>query len=210
MPKVKLCTWLVMHMKALTGQNMENRGFYDPFRCCFCHHVAETSNHLFIDCVFTQQTWVLILNDLLVSAPVQTETVNLFLNWKLRYPRNHSISPGWSKIWQAIPKFLWCKFALTLNDLIFNNKVTKPEIVAIKAKAMLLEALGNQIKIDSSTVEYQWIGSLQQKKTQKESSKPFIKPKWQMRLPRKKNSKWWKRQNKVSFFFMDCPKETRG
>ena len=64
-------------------------------------------------------------------------------------------------MWQAIPKFLWWKLWLARNDLIFNNRFTKPDIVATKAEAMLLEAVGNQIKIDPSTIEYQWIGSLQ-------------------------------------------------
>ena len=125
-PKVKFFTWLIMHRKALTGENLEKRGFYGPFRCCFFHHVAETSDHLLFDCVFTQQAWVLILKGLLVSSPKNIEIVNLFLNWKSRYPRNDSISPGWSKIWQAIPKFIWWKIWLARNDLIFNNILTKP------------------------------------------------------------------------------------
>ena len=89
-----------------------------------------------------------------MSALVQTEIVSLFLNWKLRYPRNSSISLEWSKIWQAILKFLWWKLWLAQNDLIFNNRFTKPEIVAAKAKAILLEVVGNQIKIDPSIVQY--------------------------------------------------------
>ena len=43
---------------------------------------------------------------------------------------------------------------------------------------MLLEATGNQIKINPLTTEYQWIGSLQPTKFQKDSGKPFINPKW--------------------------------
>ena len=101
-----------MHKKELSGENMVKRGFYGPFRCCLCQHAAETTNHLFIDCDFTQQAWVLILNGLPVSVPVQTEIVNLFLNWKLRYSRNNSISSRWSKIWQAIPKLLFGNFGL--------------------------------------------------------------------------------------------------
>ena len=33
----------------------------------------------------------------------------------------------------------WWKIWLSRNYLIFNNKTMKPEVVAIKAKAMLLE-----------------------------------------------------------------------
>ena len=88
MPKVNFFTLLVMHRNVLTSENKEKRGFYDPFRCCFCHHVADTSFHLLIDCVFTQHACVAILKGLLVSAPGNIEAVNLFLNWKSIYPRN--------------------------------------------------------------------------------------------------------------------------
>ena len=66
---------------------------------------------------------------------------------------------------------------------------------------MLLEALGNQIKTYPSIVEYQWVGSSQQEKPLKNFGKPFIKPKWQMRLLEKEFSEWWQRQNKASVFF---------
>ena len=78
MPKVNFFMWMVMHKKELTGENMVKSGFYGPFRCCLCQQAVETKNHLFIDCDFTQQPWVLILNGLSVSVPVQTEIVFLF------------------------------------------------------------------------------------------------------------------------------------
>ena len=46
--------------------------------------------------------------------------------------------------------------------MIFNNKVSKPEIVDSKAKASLLETIRNfqtnEIKLE---VEHKWLGSLQ-------------------------------------------------
>ena len=75
---------------------------------------------------------------------------------------------------------------------------------------MLLEAVGNQIKIDPSIVEYQWIGSLQQTKPQNNFGKPFIKPKWKMRLSKKEFSEWWQIQNKVSVFFDGASKGNPG
>ena len=47
----------------------------------------------------------------------------------------------------------------------FNSKVSKPEIVALKAKAFLLEAVGNpqleEIKLEA---EHKWLGSRQEDK----------------------------------------------
>ena len=76
----------------------------------------------------------------------------------------------------------------------------KPEIVEAKVKAMLLEVVRNQIKIDPSTIEYQWIGSLQQTKPQNNFGKPFIKPKWQIRLSEKEFQNGGKVKIKFHFF----------
>ena len=104
-PKVNFCTWILMHQRALTGENLLKRGFASRFRCCFCKKVAETSKHIFFGCDFTQKAWTHILSGLSVSAPSIYEPVNLFANWQLRYPRISSINHAWKKIWQAIPKF---------------------------------------------------------------------------------------------------------
>ena len=67
----------------------------------------------------------------------------LFKNWQLRYRGALSSNHAWRKISQAIPKFIWGKICLARNDMIFNGKILKHEIVAPKAKAFLLEAIGN-------------------------------------------------------------------
>ena len=91
-------------------------------------------------------------------VPLNFEPVNLFKNWKRRYPDILSTSYEWRKIWQAIPKFLWWKIWLARNDSIFNSKVIKPEIVAIKDKVLLLEVVGN-VKIDAIKLEakHKWL-----------------------------------------------------
>ena len=54
LPKVNFFTWLLMHKRVLTGENLSKRRFHGPFRCFLCNDVVETSNHIFIDCVFSQ------------------------------------------------------------------------------------------------------------------------------------------------------------
>ena len=82
-----------------------------------------------------------------------------------------------------MPKFLWWKFWLAINDSIFNNKDSKPDIIAIKDKAFLLEVERNyqidEIKLEA---EHKWLGSLQVDKIYLGSSKPVIKPIWQIRI----------------------------
>ena len=90
------------------------------------------------------------------------EPVILFKNWQSRYPGALPFSHAWRKIWQAIPKFIWWKIWLARNDSIFNSKISKPEIVASKAKAFILEAVANyQIDEIKSEPEHKWLGSLQ-------------------------------------------------
>ena len=55
----------------------------------------------------------------------------------------------------------------------------KPEIVAIKAKAFLLEVVGNsQIDAIKLKVEHKWLGSMHADKIQLGSGRLVIKPIW--------------------------------
>ena len=49
--------------------------------------------------------------------------------------------------------------------MIFNNEFSKPEIVALKAKAFLLEVVGNpQINEIKLEPEYKWLGLVKEDK----------------------------------------------
>ena len=68
-PKVNFFTWLLMHKKALIGENLNKRWFHGPFRCYLCTSAIETSNHLLVDCVFTQEVWKMVLYRLSIPIP---------------------------------------------------------------------------------------------------------------------------------------------
>ena len=60
--------------------------------------------------------------------------------------------------------------------MIFNGKILKPKIVASKAKAFLLEAIGNlQIAGNNLEAEQNWLGMKSVDKIQVCLSKPIIK-----------------------------------
>ena len=128
-----------------------------------------------------------------------------------RYPGNLSNNLEWRKIWQAIPKFVWWKVWLARNELIFNSKPTKPEIVVAKAKAMLLEVVGNKFKIDPIKFidEHNWLGLLQQDKIHMGYDRPFTKPNWLVRLPEKNFQNGGKEKIKSQSSLMERQKETR-
>ena len=85
-------------------------------------------------------------------------------------------------MWQVIPKFVWWKIWLARNDSVFNSKVIKPKIIAIKAKALLLEVVGN-VQIDAIKLEadHKWLGSLLVDKIQLASGRPVFKSSWKVK-----------------------------
>ena len=54
------------------------------------------------------------------------------------------------------------------------------------------------------------MGSRQEDKPQLRSSKPIIKPIWQIRMSEKEFSEWWQLKNKVSIFFDGASKGNLG
>ena len=202
-PKINFFTWIVIHQKLLTGENLSKKGFYGPFRCCLCFQAAKSSAHILVECVFAQKVWALVLRGLSFSFfPLNAEPVILFKNWQSRYRGALSSNHAWRKIWQAIPKFIWWKLWLARNDMIFNGKILKPEIVASKAKSFLLEAVGNlQIAGNNLEAEQNWLVTKSVDKIQGCLGKPVIKTFWQIKLSEKEFSDWWKSKNKALTFF---------
>ena len=128
-----------------------------------CHKASENLDHLFVDCVFSQSVWALVLQGLNTSLPSKIPVIALFSSWKARYPWVLKIPSLWNRIWLSIPKFICWNLWLTRNDLIFNNIEHFTLKVVAKAKALLMEALGNHSsKLDTtlSTEERSWLGTL--------------------------------------------------
>ena len=100
---------------------------------------------------------------------------------------------------------------MVINDLTFNYKFLKPEIVALKAKAFLLEVVGNpQIEKNKLEAEYKWMGLAREDKIQLGLCKLVIKPFWQIRISEKEFPEWWQMKNKASIFFDGVSKGNMG
>ena len=95
--------------------------------------------------------------------------------------------------------------------MIFNSKISKLEIVALKAKAFRLEVVGNpqfeEIKLEA---EHKWLWVRQENKAQLGVSKPVTKPYWQIRMSEKEFSEWWQLKSKVTIFFDGASKGNPG
>ena len=79
-PKINFFIWTIMHQKLLPGENLIKRGFFGPYRCCFCQQSKESTTHILVECVFAQKVWALVLRGLPISFffPLFAEPVTLF------------------------------------------------------------------------------------------------------------------------------------
>eukprot|EP00253_Pinus_taeda_P006485 PITA_06485 len=140
LPKVNFFFWTLVHNKLLTGDNLEKRNIVGLHRCVLCSNNFETTQHLFLDCIFAKQVWGFILQDFQISVPSQNSISNLFASWSLFYPQRIPPKSFWRKIWIVLPKYVCWQLWLARNQLIFKEMWHSSLQVAAKAKSFLLEA----------------------------------------------------------------------
>ena len=56
-PKITIFHWLVIHNRILTGENLQKRGMYGPYRCPLCEHAEGSMSHLLDSCKFSSDLW---------------------------------------------------------------------------------------------------------------------------------------------------------
>ena len=101
------------------------------------------------------------------------------------------------------------------NDLIFNNSEHSPLSVVSKAKARLIEALGNcsfKANISITTKERSWLGSLliRYRNRKKNLTHPIYNPAWKIRMTELEFQVWSRKQGKVTVFFDGASKGNPG
>ena len=165
-----------------------------------CCKDSETSDHLFMDCIFTQDVWSLTLHGLNVPVPEKISLVLLFSTWKSRYPYPIKGKLAWSGIWVAIPKYVCWNIWLARNDKIFNNNQQNSLKVAAKIKAFLIETVGVQTFKKGNPLlleENKWLGTYIFRDREKDPGKPSTNPRWRLRDTDAKFQIWWNSQAKA-------------
>ena len=76
-PGVNFFTWLLIHRKVLTGENIAHKGIIGLHWCNLCRSASESVDHLFISCAFAQSVWALILHGLDAPATLQCTVLEL-------------------------------------------------------------------------------------------------------------------------------------
>ena len=147
----------------LTGDNLEKRNIVGPHRCALCTNNFETAQHLFMECRFAEEVWVLILQDFQIPTPTQNYVADLFASWSQYYSHRIPSKYFWHRIWIALPKYVCWQIWLARNQRIFKELLYTPLQVAAKAKSFLLEAAQYQyFKEDHLLLpeEKRWLGRL--------------------------------------------------
>jgi hypothetical protein len=88
--KLKLFTWLLTENKLLVWDILQSKGWSGPNRCILCKENSETSYHLFVSCIFTQQVWHQV-----------TEALKLTIQWL--GPSTSSCFSSWCSRQQPLP-----------------------------------------------------------------------------------------------------------
>ena len=182
------------HNKILTGDNISKRKIAGPHRCALCRCNLETTQHLFLDCLFAKEVWDITRLDFQISFASQTSVVALFASWNSIYPQSIPPKSFWRKVWIALPKFVCWQLWLARNQQIFKEIQQTPIQVAAKAKSLLMEAAQQKyFKEDPllTPVEKRWLS------LEPHPQKYLLTPQeansdWRIREPDDSFQIWWK------------------
>jgi hypothetical protein len=72
-PKCRFFTWIFLHKKILTANNLIKRGWTDDPICKLCGITQETPTHLCKDCPFAKEVWELVKQ---WAVPAEISTVS--------------------------------------------------------------------------------------------------------------------------------------
>ena len=61
--KIKVFTWLVIHDKILSKENLAKKGWMGSIGCVFCGCAVESSKHIFFQCIVTKEVWTFFLQN---------------------------------------------------------------------------------------------------------------------------------------------------
>ena len=56
-PKITIFSWIVIHNRILTGENLQRHGMFSPYQCPLCEQAEEMMLHLLDSCNFLSQLW---------------------------------------------------------------------------------------------------------------------------------------------------------
>ena len=115
--KVNHFTWLLAKEVVLTQKNIKKRKFLLCSRCFLCEEQAETVNHLFLHCKWTDQLWR-IFSSLRKIIWVKPRNIAQLLNCQINIG-NTTIK---EERWRIVPACIWWTVWKERNQRCFEGK----------------------------------------------------------------------------------------
>ena len=110
-------TWLLAKEAVLTQENIKKRKFQLCSRCYLCKEQAETINHLFLHCKWTDQLWR-IFSSLRKITWVKPRNIAQLLNCWINIG-NTTIK---EERWRIVPTCIWWTVWKERNQICFKGK----------------------------------------------------------------------------------------
>jgi ribonuclease HI len=137
-PKIDLFIWTLAHNSIQTGENLKRRGWEGPYRCPFCLHAEETTDHLLLNCEYSKEVWKLATGtQSAISLPPDTRS--LLHQWDSYYPFKTKKRSQAFALWKVLPKFILWNLWLERNNRIFRDNKRSTTLVVTKIHALFGE-----------------------------------------------------------------------
>ena len=124
-PKVEFFMWLALLGRLNTKQRLHTKGLLqeDQIMCPLCSLQPESSDHILLQCLYSQQVWITLAAELGQSITAETSFREHYERWMAKPWRRRLSKKIWMATFFAIAWNIW----LTRNDIVFNSKVFNHE-----------------------------------------------------------------------------------
>ncbi|XP_059301783.1 uncharacterized protein LOC132053687 [Lycium ferocissimum] len=114
--KVSCFVWLLAKEAVLTQDNLMKRGTILCSRCFLCGETAETVNHLFLHCKFTQQLWRIFLNLKGIAWTMPSKVSEALKSWE-----EAGLQAKNRNRWRIVPASIWWAIWKERNSRCFES-----------------------------------------------------------------------------------------
>jgi len=107
-PRVKFFFWLALHCRLWTADRRVRHGLQEDDTCVLCAQGAETTDHLFVGCVFAREFWFFVLRSL-GTAHLLPSADSTLVSWWLncRHQLDIASRPQFDSIVLLVSWTLW-------------------------------------------------------------------------------------------------------
>lgn len=135
--RCKIFSWLAVHEKCLTADNLQAKGVPCNPVCSLCHIEQESTVHLMANCSFARTLWDLVLDH--CNLPPSLRPLGVIQSlagwWQMT---TNQLPPHQRKAWCSVVQLTWWILWKERNDRIFRHQAALPPAVFCKFRAELL------------------------------------------------------------------------